>query len=166
MINYKYKKNTMKNPITKLFLTSVSVLLLALVGCSEQEEDATLSEMNEAVKNAGQMAFEESKDAWNEVQSATYDERAELQSFLENSASSVKDEASRMMSEAGERSSMAWNEAQTEYMEAQAAFSEEMSELSGATEANWSQLKDNVMEAWQDLDKSLNDMKESLNNAS
>lgn len=154
----------MKNPGLKKLLVIGPALasLTVFAGCEERQDNETVEQMSETVQETGQLVAEKSSDAWDKLQSATYDERAEIQSFLSDSADKVQGEVSSLMSTAGNKSSAAWNTAKSNYMDAQDDFAEKLSELGNATEDNWDQAKSNASEAWQNLEESISELKDSL----
>lgn len=152
----------MKNRIWKLALLSTPALSLIMSGCGDKSEADAVEQAGEAVRETGQMVAEKSKEAWNDLRDATYDERREVQAFLTDSANTVKSEVSSLMTKVDAKSSAAWDSAKSNYLAAQAEFDAQLSELGQSTEENWDQAKDSAEKAWEKLKDALAELKKTM----
>ena len=140
-----------KQTKTKLMiLLSVPALLLA--GCGEKaEEKSTFDSLTDTVKQTSSTIAQESKDAWEKLKDATFEDRMQVQSFYEKSASKLQGEFADLKASVSEQSGTAWNAAQDKYDVAYSKFREKLDQLGNATEENWDKLSGETEDAWNNL---------------
>lgn len=167
-----------KHPITAIASLGLAAAAFTLTACTNNEDyGGTVEKAAEDTAESAERTMENAADAtsdamdragdalastWNDIQDATYDERASFRSGLEQMSSRIDNQIDQWSDRASalpEQSREAWNNSLEELKEARADLNNELEELGDATEDNWEEAKQEAGEAWNRVQNAYDDLK-------
>lgn len=133
---------------------------------TDSRADAAVNSAKEAWRETKDATRDLAKDAsaaagetWEQVKDATYDERANFRASMNRMAERIDtklEDWNAKRSTLSEDTRKAWDRGVTEVREARAKLTEELDDLGEATANNWEKAKEEVAQAWRNLENAYN----------